>query len=186
MQLRLAQKHKTGRINNMVAEIVICFVAVLVTALAAAITNRKIKKKKDQEFKAAALLLKERQLQNAIDMNQSRQGQRENMVLVVSWKDDKKREYIFDPARGVQIGRDREANQICVPLDTVSQQHCMIFSNGDFMYVKDLNSANGTFLKRGFKTYRVYDCELLLDNDKVIVGGISFKVRSFWVDSGYL
>ena len=170
----------------MIVPVVVGAVAVLAISLLITIISRKKKKRIDQEFKAAALLLKERQLRKAIDMKQGQQEQRENMVVIVSWKDDKKRKFIFDPSDGVRIGRDREANQICVPIDTVSQRHCMIFSNGNYLYVKDQNSANGTFLKRGFKTYRVNDCELLADNDKVIVGGIPFKVRSFWIDGTYL
>ena len=170
----------------MVVLIVVGAVAALAISLLITIISRKNKKRIDQEFKAAALLLKERQLVRAIDMNQRQRDQRENMVVIVSWKDEKKRKYIFDPSDGVRIGRDREANQICVPMDTVSLRHCMIFSNGNYLYVKDQNSANGTYLKRGFKTYKVNDCELLMDNDKVIVGGIPFKVRSFWIDGTYL
>lgn len=150
------------------------------------IVSRRKQKNKEQEIKAAAMLLKERQLRDAIDMNRRGEANRNHMVLVVTWKDDKKRKFVFDPASGVRIGRGRDENQICVPLDTVSTKHCMIFSNGDYLYVKDLNSANGTFLKRGFKTYRVRDCEMCRDNDKIIVGGIAFQVRTFWIDSAYL
>ena len=150
------------------------------------IISRRKKKNKEQEIKAAALLLKERQLRNAIDMNKRGSTAREQLILVISWKDDKKKKFIFDPAIGVRIGRGREENQICIPLDTVSQKHCMIFSNGGYIYVKDMNSANGTYLKRGLKTYLVRDSLLCRDGDQIIVGGISFKIRTFWIDSAYI
>lgn len=169
----------------MVVGIVVGAASLAMILLIMMISRRK-KKDREQEIKAAAMLLKERQLRNAIDMNKKNGAQREQLILVVSWKDDKKRKFIFDPATGVRIGRGRDENQICVPLDTVSQKHCMIFSNDGYLYVKDLNSANGTYIKRGLKKYLVRDCQLCRDNDSIIVGGIAFKIRSFWIDSAYI
>ena len=97
-------------------------VASLAMILLIMMISRRKKKDREQEIKAAAMLLKERQLRNAIDMNKKNGAQREQLILVVSWKDDKKRKFIFDPATGVRIGRGRDENQICVPLDTVSQK----------------------------------------------------------------
>lgn len=170
----------------MIVPILVITAAALIIVLSFYITGRKRRKNREQEFKAAAILLKERQLRNAIDMNPLVSQQREQMILIVSWKDDEKRKYIFDPVSGVRIGRDRETNQICVPEGTVSQRQCIIFSNGNSLYVKDLNSANGTYLKRGFTTYKVQDCQLCKEKDRIIVGGISFKIQTFWVDSMYL
>ena len=165
---------------------IVAGVAALVIILLIMIVSRRKKKDKEQEIKAASMLLKERQLRNAIDMNKKGGTPREQLILVITWKDDKKRKFIFDPAIGVRIGRGREENQICVPLDTVSQKHCIIFSNNGYLYVKDMNSANGTYLKRGLKTYLVRDSLLCRDGDQIIVGGIPFKIRTFWIDSAYI
>lgn len=162
--------------------IVIAAAAVLVVYL----TRRTAIKDEEQELKAAAVLIKEQQLRNAIDMNRVANNEKEQLVLVITWKEEKKEKFIFLPSLGVRIGRGREENQICIPLETVSLKHCMIFSNGDNIYVQDLNSANGTFIKRGNKTFRVTDYALCEENDTIIIGGISFKIRSFWAPSTYL
>ncbi len=158
-------------------------VAVLVVLLVTTIVGRRMEKCRVQEKVAAALLLKKKQLDEMIDMNKRQSSAREYLILVISWKEDKKRKYIFDPSTGVSIGRDREENQICIPLDTISQKHCMIFSSGDSIYIQDLNSTNGTFIKRGFKTYRVNGCAPCQDNDTIIVGDIYFKIRTFYMDA---
>lgn len=168
------------------AGIVLAGIAILAIILFSLFSVRKSNKEKEKEYKAAAMLLKESQLQDAIDMNKNKSAARERMILVVSWKEEKERKFVFDPMTGVRIGRSRDDNQISIPLETVSQKHCIIFSDGNNLYVQDLNSANGTFVKHGFKTIPVNKYELLADNDRVIVGGIEFKVRSFWLDSAYL
>ncbi|MDO5456546.1 MAG: FHA domain-containing protein [Eubacteriales bacterium] len=165
---------------------VLACIAVLALFLFVFISSRRKEKEKEKEFKAAAMLLKEQQLQDLIDLSKKSKDIRNRLILVVSWKEEKGRKFVFDPMLGVRIGRDREENQICVPLETVSQKHCIIFSSNNEIYVQDLNSANGTYLKRGFKTFRVKNYEVCRENDQVIVGGVPFKVRSFWVDSAYL
>ncbi len=165
---------------------IIGIAALILILVVVSVVSRKKNKAREMEYQAAAMLLKERQLRNAIDMNKKQNSNREQMVLVVTWKEEKERKFIFDPASGVRIGRGREENQICVPLDTVSHKHCIIFSSGDSIYVQDLNSANGTFIKRGFKKFRVTDTALCQENDTIIVGGVGFKIRSFYVDSAYL
>ena len=170
----------------MVILVAVGLLAVLVILLIIMIINRRREKRRAEERDAAAILIKQQQLVNAIDMKSAQNAGGNRLILILTWKDDKKREFVFDPASGVKIGRAIEKNQICVPIGTVSGEHCMIFSNGDNLYVKDLNSANGTYIKRGFKVYKVNDCVSCYDNDTIVVGNIGFKVRSFYMDSAYI
>ena len=170
----------------MVILVAVGLLAVLVILLIIMIINRRREKRRAEERDAAAILIKQQQLVNAIDMKSAQNAGGNRLILILTWKDDKKRKFVFDPASGVKIGRVIEKNQICVPIGTVSGEHCMIFSNGDNLYVKDLNSANVTYIKRGFKVYKVNDCVPCCDNDTIVVGNIGFKVRSFYMDSAYL
>ena len=133
----------------MVIQMVTVAVAAIALIVLAVITIRKRKKSRAQEISAAEILIKQKQLVNAIDRNGKASADSRQLMLVVTWKEEKIRKYVFDPSQGVRIGRSREHNQICIPLETVSHSHCMIFSRGDMILVKDHNSANGTFIKRG-------------------------------------
>ena len=170
----------------MVVGVAVGLLAILVLLLIILIRKRREQKRRIQEREAAAILLKQKQLDEAIDMNYRQSVGTDQLILVITWKDDQKRKFVFDPSSGVKIGRGIDSNQICVPLETVSYEHCIIFSNGDNLYIKDLNSANGTFNKRGFKIYRVRDSAPCYDNDVVIVGDVRFKISSFYMNSKYI
>ena len=170
----------------MIVGITAVLLGILAVLLITLIINSRKQTEREAERDAAVILLKEQQIIDAIDMKISQNTGRDRLILVITWKDDQKRKFVFDPLQGVRIGRVIDKNQICVPLDTVSGEHCMIFSNGDSLYVKDLNSANGTFIKRGFNVYKVRDCVPCYDNDIIVVGNIGFKIRSFYIDSAYL
>ena len=83
-------------------------VAVLIVLLVTTIVSRRIEKSREQEKAAAALLLKKKQLDDLLDMNKRQNSNREYLILVITWKEGKKRKYIFDPSVGVSIGRGRE------------------------------------------------------------------------------
>jgi hypothetical protein len=48
--------------------------------------------------------------------------------------------------RVTRIGRDEEANDIVIAHETVSTQHALIEYRNNIFYIRDLKSANGTFL----------------------------------------
>ena len=48
--------------------------------------------------------------------------------------------------RRVRIGRDARLNDVCIAQETISSQHAAIeYRDGSF-FLRDLHSANGTFL----------------------------------------
>ncbi len=98
----------------------------------------------------------------------------------------KNKGYVFDPSRGVHIGRSSADNEICLQDKTVSGKHCILYTDGADLWLQDLDSANGTLLKHGFGKARCLMGEqrIVADGDKIYVGGTCFCLRIFYVTSG--
>ncbi len=62
----------------------------------------------------------------------------------------------FDDFPTVTIGRSPE-NVVVIPDQEVSRKHAQLSLNGDRVFLKDLNSANGTFIYNGKEFERVSD-----------------------------
>lgn len=77
--------------------------------------------------------------------------------LVVT-RDGFSREFIFDQD-AVHIGT-MEDNDLVLPDDTVSRNHCRIYRDGDSYLLTDLESTNGTFINR----VRIKEAYLRSDN----------------------
>ena len=67
------------------------------------------------------------------------------------------------------IGR-RPENSLCLANTTVSGSHVELISRENRLYVKDLNSTNGTFVNGR----RIQDLEMLCDGDRVQIGTAVF------------
>lgn len=107
------------------------------------------------------------------------------MIYLKANSKGKKVQLVFDPEREINIGRDTYSSNIYINDVTVSQKHCCIYSVDDHVYLKDLYSANGTYLKRGaFKRYHIVEGESveLFTKDTIIVGSNEFKVTLFYYD----
>jgi pSer/pThr/pTyr-binding forkhead associated (FHA) protein len=74
-------------------------------------------------------------------------------------------------SEGACIGRAK-GNQIQIPVANVSRRHCMITSEGPWLKIKDLDSANGTTVNGE----RV-DEGLLRPGDTLVVGSATFQVE---------
>ncbi|MBR2675264.1 MAG: FHA domain-containing protein [Mogibacterium sp.] len=107
-------------------------------------------------------------------------------VLEVSWKEKGKHIYLLDPSEEIKIGRDFDANQICIRRETVSNEHCLIAMHNGVLTVQDLNSSNGTFIKRGMKRYRVNGRVYVNNGDCLLIGGVSMKLQLFIFDAAYI
>lgn len=90
--------------------------------------------------------------------------------LVMVKADGTSREFPFDKAN-IIIGRD-EAARLRIPLPSVSRKHCELSIDDEELVVKDLGSANGTYVNGA----RVKDRELS-PGDLLTVGGVVFVVR---------
>ena len=68
------------------------------------------------------------------------------------------------------IGRGREAN-LTLPHPLVSRQHCELFERGGNLFVRDLNSTNGTFVDN----QKISGEQLLEPNQLLTLGNVTFR-----------
>ena len=85
-------------------------------------------------------------------------------MLILGWEDDGWEEYIFDLARN----------------------HCRLTEQNDCLYLEDLESANGTLVKKNGRWKRVWGKEQIREGCEFSVGPVIFKVKTISVDSGAL
>jgi len=71
------------------------------------------------------------------------------------------------PSTGIKIGRDPSKNNIVIKDDRVSREHAWIGPSGNSIVIRDLNSANGTFLN---SIENKITEAVLKDGDKIIIG----------------
>lgn len=94
-------------------------------------------------------------------------------------------EYVFDPGKVVMIGRLRGECAICLADVTVSQRHARILRNDGSIWLQDLNSANGSVVRRGlFGRHKVAGGEVfkLRGGDVLCCGAARFKLKIFVYD----
>lgn len=167
-------------------KIIIPIILIIAASTATAIIMRRRKAAKIAKMRASAVLLRESQLNNAISREFGQDQGRSRFVLELSWKDDIKRDYLFDPSVPVRIGRDPEKNQVCIRRDTVSSEHCLLVMYKGALTIQDLNSTNGTYIRRNRSRYRVNGRVYLKNGDRVEIGGLSIRVNVFFFDAAYI
>lgn len=90
-------------------------------------------------------------------------------VVLVMFKDDERRDF---PLKGsTVVGRGADCG-LRVPKSEISRQHCKVSVRDEGVKIRDLDSANGTFVNGK----RVEQAELS-PGDKVTIGGITFMVQ---------
>lgn len=70
------------------------------------------------------------------------------------------------PAEEISVGRSVD-NEISLDLVALSRKHCMVFRQGKNVYVRDLDSTNGTFVNGERVKVR-----MLQDGDRVFLGDV--------------
>ena len=70
--------------------------------------------------------------------------------------------------------------------ETVSAKHCVLFLYQGGVYLGDLNSRNGTWLRRGLRTRRVTGAVPVVSGDRLLIGGLSLRAEIFTMDMAYM
>ncbi|MDO4617666.1 MAG: FHA domain-containing protein [Lachnospiraceae bacterium] len=135
--------------------------------------------RQDRCYAAALKVIKENSLNDALRNRTKQVKAGRKLMVYLEWRDAAKAGYVFDPDRNVRIGRIPELNEIAIRNGSVSKQHCVLFTYQDRVYLRDLNSRNGTFLKRRFSRRRVLESVPVLTGDRICVGGTEIRVRIF-------
>jgi pSer/pThr/pTyr-binding forkhead associated (FHA) protein len=91
-------------------------------------------------------------------------------INLVMFKDDERRDFPLRGDRAI-IGRKLECD-LRIPTGDVSREHCELSTNGVILTVRDLGSANGTFVNGK----RITEAQLRA-GDKLGVGPVIFVVQ---------
>lgn len=153
---------------------------------AAATAWRRRQRNAAARLNAAAVLIRESQLDNVISREAAMDPGRIRPVLELSWKDDSKRAYLFDPVYPVKVGKDPAKNNVCIRKATVGSEHCLLEIYKGALTVQDLNSRNGTYIRRSGRRYKVDGRVYVKNGDRLEVGGLSMKIRLFMYDAAYI
>lgn len=133
-------------------------------------------------YQAAYKIIKEDLLDRAIANRQPDLYMGQKVMLCLEWKDVSREGYVFDPEPGISIGRQAEGNEICIREISVSSRHCRICLVEGQPVVEDLNSSNGTWIKRGFRKRAVTAVEPVFTGDILVIGTVRMKVTLFYFD----
>lgn len=123
----------------------------IVLLLAVYFGLRKRNKRAEASERAAAVLNSYLELDNVIGGRNMRDRVKSRIFLDISWRDGGRQEYVFDPEQGIKIGYDPDRNNIALLDKAVSDEHCILFLYGRDIYVQDLHSTNGTWVRHGLR-----------------------------------
>lgn len=86
------------------------------------------------------------------------------------------KKYVFDTSNPITIGRSQE-NTLWIEDRMVSRKHCIIYPEGNVLYVKDLNAMNHTKLIRGSREKVLGDNPAAIkDKDILEVGAVNLTL----------
>lgn len=111
-----------------------------------------------------------------LDLRAVRNKEEENVDYAIELTDcpdsiDIIRGSVYPVRSAINIGRG-EDNQVAVNDPFISNHHASIYIKDDRLFIKDMNSTNGTY-KNGIK---VNNEEELSDGDVIKIGRLVFKV----------
>lgn len=171
--------------------VIVLGVIVIVAAVVLFIVSNMKKNEKIKYYTAAGNTLREDFLNYSLQNHTGETADiriprsKKMMIYLKANSKGKKVQLVFDPEKEILIGRDKNSSNIYINDVTVSQKHCCIYSVDDHVYLRDMHSANGTYLKRGaFQRYHIVEGESieLFTKDVIIVGSNEFIVTLFYYD----
>lgn len=133
-------------------------------------------------YDAAARMIRENCLDEVILSRGKKHAAGDKIMIYIKTAGKQKQGFVFDPQKGIRIGRSPEGNEICIRDSLVSASHCCIYLYQGQPVVQDFNSSNGTWIKRGFGSHRVNGTERILSGDRLIIGESQFKLLFFTFD----
>lgn len=165
---------------------IIAVIGIAIIGVIVYVAHANQKAEKQKYYDAAYKVIKEDCLNNAIRNRNEKIQSGQKLMLYLKWKDSEKQGYVFDPERQIRIGRSPESNDICIREETVSSQHCVLYLYQGEVFLQDLNSRNGTWLKQGLTKQQVQGARAVFSGDKIIVGDLAIKVTIFTFDMAYV
>lgn len=168
----------------LIGVIIVIVIAVINVVIYVIQVNKKAERQK--YYDAAYKVIKESCLNNAIRNHSEKLQNRQKQMVYLKWKDGEKQGYVFDPETPIWIGRNPENNDISIREGAVSSRHCVLYLHQGNIFLKDLNSRNGTWMKQGMTKQQVQGVKQVFSGDKIIVGDLMIEVTIFMFDMAYV
>ena len=173
--------------NPMTLIIIIVVLSCTAAGIILAVKNNRKKNDLRELNNAARKLSKEQNLNAVLSEGTSKKmKKRMRMVVALSWKNGRKKSYVFDPEDTIRIGRQPDINNVVLADDEVSLRHCILYKRGDLLVLEDLHSTNGTICTHGLQKKEVHGAVYVYDGDRIRIGSTNLLIRIFWIDSAYI
>lgn len=156
--------------------IVSACVSIILLAVFCVIRLRKLVKRENERRAAAEVLFRYRGLDSILFNDSSENPWQQRIYVCISYRDERKEECVFDPETVISIGYEPEANQLAILDKSVSGRHCQIYSENGCVFVRDLQSENGTWIKRGLSKARVQGAAEIFDGDSLLIGPAMLRI----------
>ena len=164
--------------------VILCIVAGIGTVIA--VTVRRDEKR--NYYVAARNIFREDRLNDNLkrvpDRSNGYDAYLPRPMIYLKFRTKRKGKYVFDPGKIINIGRDSASNQICIDDASVSFNHCRIFSSGNDVWIEDMNSSNGTVVRRGKDAYKLTGGQsmMITTMDIITIGTTEIAVTVFLFD----
>ena len=109
------------------------------------------------------------------ETNDSREGKKMEWCLEAVADSDKVWQVTIESVPFV-IGRGDDCNLKLID-HRISRHHSEIHLSGDILWIRDLESTNGTFVNQN----KLDQAQLLEANDTISIGKYKFKVKTIWL-----
>ena len=115
----------------MMVLVIVLTVALLILIAVAIVKLNSQKSERDKYYTAAGNIIKEEYLNYCLtnDINSDNKADAPNgqkiMIYIKTLNRKQKAQFVFDPEKGVNIGRDSEKNNIFINEASVSMNHCI-------------------------------------------------------------
>lgn len=96
------------------------------------------------------------------------------------------KKYVLDPRKGILFGRDIRSCDVLLNEAVISEHQCCIREYQGALWLTDLNSANGTVIRKGaFRTLTLRGGQSvrLKSGDRLLLGRVRFDLILFRFDS---
>ncbi len=166
--------------------VLICSVAAAVILLIFLILDSRKNKRRQKLEKAARQLIRGRKLDMAIHRAKGDHTiPLRKQMLEITIHNPQKR-YVFDPDQDIFFGRVERDNNIIIHDMKVSSRHCVIRTRDGLICLEDLNSINGTWIRRGLRKIQVIYETPLRSGDVLLIGGAQIELYFFWIDTTFI
>lgn len=172
---------------------ILIVILTVITSAAAVIVSLMRHFRKSDELKcrvAAANLIREDLLNYSLNnpMNSKNKQSPPSGRMMICFKTRnavKKQSFVFDAGKEIFIGRNAAEGNVFINDNSVSKNHCAVFSRDGTVYVRCTCSSGSVSVRHSIiDSETIYQNETapLYSGDILIIGAAEFKVMTFYFD----